>query len=74
LQESAVLADYLGGGVASEKREGLAAVDYGRVGRVQVAEEEGASVVDEAEVDFRVGSQADTDLGGLIAKPDMLEG
>jgi hypothetical protein len=38
---------------------------------MQVTEEEGASVVDGAEVDFGVGAEADTDLGGLIAKSDM---
>jgi hypothetical protein len=62
LQEAAVPTENFALRIVRERSEGLGGVDYGRIRKGEVAEEEGARGVDEAEVDFGVRAETDADL------------
>lgn len=65
LQEAAVLAHDLLVGVARQQAEGLGGVDDGRVGLLEVAEQQGDGAVDGAELDLGVRAAGDAELGVL---------
>jgi hypothetical protein len=67
LQKPTVLAADFGLGIAGEEFERVRSVDDGHVRGSEVAEEESARVIDEADVDERGGAVSDGELS--IVRP-----